>query len=252
MACHSTAGSEPEIMVIPSVSEWAEPESTFLNAAPVGYDRAASTSGFSTHHTTQGTGTQGKTRGQDPGPVFSTKPQRRNAARFSVRSERRSSRRFPSRYFSDISVDPESEEDQTSTRVSTLQNYSTMSPGICTVQDLPTSSTAVTTLQAITSSPTAISSASLSCAVLTPEITASSTTDLPPTPRRGCRVGDDDIGYLSAHPVSASVKGPCHVHEGINGIAVPLGAPGECVGHRANVVGDKLSENCPPDMFIVR
>ena len=46
-----------------------------------------------------------------------------------------------------------------------------------------------------------------------------------------------------------SVKGPCHENECINGIAVPLGAPGECVGHRANVVGDKLIENCPLEMF---
>ena len=72
---------------------------------------------------------------------------------------------------------------------------------------------------------------------------------IPLTPRCGCRVGDDGIGYLSAHPVSVSVKGPCYENECINGIAVPLGAPGECVGHRANVVGDKSSENCPPDMF---
>jgi hypothetical protein len=43
------------------------------------------------------------------------------------------------------------------------------------------------------------------------------------------------IGYLSAHPVSVSVKGPCYKHEGNNGIAVPLGTPVR-VGHRANAV----------------
>ena len=41
----------------------------------------------------------------------------------------------------------------------------------------------------------------------------SSAADLPLAPRCGCRVGDDGIGYLSAHPVSVSVKGPCHEHE---------------------------------------
>ena len=28
--------------------------------------------------------------------------------------------------------------------------------------------------------------------------------------------GEDGIGYLSAHPVSVSVKGPCHEHEDNN------------------------------------
>ena len=57
--------------------------------------------------------------------------------------------------------------------------------------------------------------------------------NIPLVPRGGYGAGDDSIGYLSAHPVSVSVKGPCHEHEGINGIAVPLGTPAR-VGHRAN------------------
>ena len=36
------------------------------------------------------------------------------------------------------------------------------------------------------------------------------------------------IGYLSAHPVSVSVKGPCYEQAGNNGIAVPLGTPVRC------------------------
>ena len=65
---------------------------------------------------------------------------------------------------------------------------------------------------------------------------------VPLVPRGGYRAGDDDIGYLLAHPVSVSVKGACHEHECDNDIVVPLGAP-ECVGHRANVTCGNL-ENC--------
>jgi hypothetical protein len=40
--------------------------------------------------------------------------------------------------------------------------------------------------------------------------------NIPLVPRGGYGAGDDGIGYLSAHPVSVSVKGPCHEHEGNN------------------------------------
>ena len=64
----STAGSAPEIMVIPSVSVWAEPESTSVNASPGGSTRAANHSAADlvdpSIHTTQGTGAQGKTPGR--------------------------------------------------------------------------------------------------------------------------------------------------------------------------------------------
>ena len=38
--------------------------------------------------------------------------------------------------------------------------------------------------------------------------------DIPLVPRSGYRAEDDGIGYLSAHPVSVSIKGPCHEQEG--------------------------------------
>ena len=43
------------------------------------------------------------------------------------------------------------------------------------------------------------------------------------------------IGFLSAHAVSVSVKGPCYEHEGNNDMTVALDTP-QRVGHRANVV----------------
>ena len=43
------------------------------------------------------------------------------------------------------------------------------------------------------------------------------------------------IGYISAHHVSVSVKGPCYEHEGNNDMTVPLDTP-ERGGHKANVV----------------
>ena len=70
---------------------------------------------------------------------------------------------------------------------------------------------------------------------------------VPLVPRGGYRPGDDVIGYLSAHPVSVSVKGSCHEHECNNDIAVPLGAP-ERAGHRANVMcGDLSTRNINED-----
>ena len=53
---------------------------------------------------------------------------------------------------------------------------------------------------------------------------------------------EDGIGYLSAHPVCVSVKGPCHDHEGDSGILVPLGTP-ERVGHRADVGSSDYDRN---------
>ncbi len=89
----STAGSEPEIMVIPSVSVWAEPESTSLSASPGGSTRAAHHSAADlvdpSIHMTQGTGAQGKTPGRrhtlssERGSIRKQEKEQ-NTARFSV------------------------------------------------------------------------------------------------------------------------------------------------------------------------
>ena len=89
-----------------------------LNVAPGGNTRAANPSDSSTPQedprTTEGTGTQAKTRGREPGPVpqhpsAHRRSQGRNASRFPGRN----SRRFTSVNVFDISVDSESVDDQT-------------------------------------------------------------------------------------------------------------------------------------------
>ena len=91
--------------------------------------------------------------------------------------------------------------------------------------------------QALTSATTVASSFQTLCSSRTGVLTSQSLASwLDP---RGVDTNIDEdkcgIGYLSAHPVSVSVKGPCYEREGINGIAVPLGTPVR-VGHRANAV----------------
>jgi len=122
------------------VSEWAEPESTSLNAAPVGNDRAANNSAdpvrSSTHHTTQGTGAQGKTCGHRARTTaergsLQTQEKGRNSSRFG----KRNAARFSSQNFADISADSESVDDQTSTAIST-QNLASASTGASSFQTL--------------------------------------------------------------------------------------------------------------------
>ena len=99
---------------------------------------------------------------------------------------------------------------QTSTGSPTSQNYSDLSTGSSTLQDFLKSSTGSSTLQDLPTS----SSGAVSTRSVEPEV------DI-------CIIDEyeDGIGYLSAHPVSVSVKGPCHEHEGDNGILVLLGTP---------------------------
>ena len=154
----------------------------------------ANPSASSTHHTTQGTGTQGKTRGQDPGlrPLSPCHAQGRSSSRFAGRN----AARFSNRDFADIPVESESVDDQT---LELVEDQT--STGIST-QTLASAATGASSFQTLCSS-TAVSSASLSST--SSPTTSSSSEDLPPAPRCGCRAGDDDIGYLSAHPVCVCV-----------------------------------------------
>ena len=89
-----TAGSGPETTVNPRMSEWAEPESTFVNASPGGSTRAANHSVADlvdpSIHTTQGTGAQGKTPGRrhtlsSERGSLQTQEKEQNSARCSVK-----------------------------------------------------------------------------------------------------------------------------------------------------------------------
>ena len=108
---------------------------------------------------------------------------------------------------------------ETSSGSSTSQNYFDLSTGSSALQDLHSSSSGISTSQDLPAS----SSGAFSTRSVEPEVDIGIIDEY-----------EDGIGYLSAHPVCASVKEPCHAHEGDNGVLVPLGTP-ERVGHTADV-----------------
>ena len=100
-----------------------------------------------------------------------------------------------------ITEDSESVDDQTSTRVPTSQTGSALSTGSPTLQELSTASSGVLSTRLVELE-------------VDMELDIDCDEGVPLVPRGGYRAGDDGIGYLSAHTVSVSVKGPCHEQEG--------------------------------------